>query len=309
MRWLGFLLMAAGAFAQETSGVDLAMQGRCEEAMPKLDHVMLDPAIPDADKRQTSTAGVRCSMLLNQQTDAMSFLAWLQQHYPEDPEVLFLAVHVFTELSDRNAQHLMHAAPESPFVVQLNAENFEKHGEIPKAIAEYRILLQRSPDMPGIHYRVGGLLMLHAGSAGALSEAQKEFEAELKLNPQNASAEYYLGELAAQQNHPAEAIADYKRAVAIYPAFADALAKLGRALLDSGSTADAIAPLEKCVSLSPENPAFHLALATAYQRSGRKADAAREFALQKSTSESINQNTKALHKTVSGVAPDETKQP
>jgi len=247
-------------------------------------------------------------MLLNQQTDAMSFLAWLQQHYPDDPEVLFLAVHVFSELSDRNAEHLMHAAPESPFVVQLNAENFEKHGEIPKAIAEYRILLQRSPDMPGIHYRIGGLLMLHAGSAAALSEAQKEFEAELKLNPQNASAEYYLGELAAQQNHPAEAIADYKRAVAIYPAFADALAKLGRALLDSGSTAEAIAPLEKCVALSPENPAFHLALATAYQRSGRKADAAREFALQKSTSESINQNTKTLHKTVSGVVP-EAKQP
>jgi predicted Zn-dependent protease len=212
-------------------------------------------------------------------------------------------------LSDRNAQLLMHAAPESPFVVQLNAENFEKHGEIPKAIAEYRILLQRSPDMPGIHYRIGGLLMVRGRSAAALSEAQKEFEAELKLNPQNASAEYYLGELAAQQNHPAEAIADYKRAVAIYPAFADALAKLGRALLDAGSTAEAIAPLEKSVSLTPENPAFHLALATAYQRTGRKADAAREFALQKSTSESINQNTKALHKTVSGVAPDETKQP
>ena len=293
----GSLLCAFVSMAQD--GVDLAMQGRCDDAMPRLDKTMLDAAVPDSQKRPTATAGVRCAMLLNQQTDAMSFLAWLQQHFPDDPEVLFLAVHVFSELSDRNAQRLMHSAPDSPFVIQLNAENFEKHGEIPKAIAEYRILLQRNPDLPGIHYRIGGLLMLHP--AGSLNDAEKEFEAELKLNPRNASAEFYLGELESQQNHIEQAIERYKRAVSIYPAFSDALARLGRALLDNGSTAEAIGPLEKCVELTPENPAFHLALATAYQRSGRKSDAVREFALQKSTSEAINQNTKALRKTVSGV--------
>jgi Flp pilus assembly protein TadD len=79
---------------------------------------------------------------------------------------------------------------------------------------------------------------------------------------------------------------------------------LGRSLLDSGKAADAVKPLETASKLSPENPTIHFTLATAYQRLGRKDDAAREFALQKSTSELLNQNTKTLRKNVSG-APTE----
>src|SRR5215472_8788532 len=137
---------AADAAAQAERGVDLALQGRCAEAMPLLDQAMRDAGTSLEAKRKVSFAGVRCSMTLNQQGDAMSFIAWLQQAYPKDPEVLFLAVHVFSELSLRNSQQLMDTAPDSPLVVQLNAENFEKQGEFAKAIAEYRILLQRRPD-------------------------------------------------------------------------------------------------------------------------------------------------------------------
>src|SRR5208283_617037 len=64
----------------------------------------------------------------------------------KDPDVLFLAVHMFSDLSLRNAQELMNTAPDSPLVIQLNAENFEKQGDLARAVAEYRILLQRVPD-------------------------------------------------------------------------------------------------------------------------------------------------------------------
>jgi len=284
------------------SGVDLATAGRCAEAMPQLDAAMRDASVSDFDKRTVSTAGVRCSMLLNQQSDAMSFLGWLQQKYPGDTEILFLAVHVFSDLSERNAQELMKSAPESPLVVQLNAEAFEKRGEIAKAIAEYRILTARAPDRQGVHYRIGGLLMAQQTEEAA-TQAKKEFEAELLLNPRNASAEFYLGELSSQNRAGDEAVAHYRRAVALYPSFGEAFAGLGRALLDSGKTADAIEPLERAASLAPGDPAIHLALGTAYQRSGRKADAAREFALQKTAAAAINENVKTLRKTVSGVPP------
>jgi Flp pilus assembly protein TadD len=62
-----------------------------------------------------------------------------------------------------------------------------------------------------------------------------------------------------------------------------------------------VAPLETAAKLAPDNATVHFALATAYQRVGRKQDAAREFALQKSTSEKLNQTTKTLHQNVSGV--------
>jgi len=282
-------------------GVKLALEGHCAEALPLLDEAMRDAANGLDTKRTVSFAGVRCAMSLDRESDAMSFVAWLQQVYPKDPEVLFLAVHVFSDLSLRNAKELMDTAPDSALVIELNAENFEKQGDLAKAIAEYRILLQRQPDKPGIHYRIGGLILSQPGTATSAEEARKEFEQELKLNPQNASAEYYLGELARQKDLLPEAVEHFSRSTRLYPEFAEAYAGLGRSLLDSGKAADAVAPLETAAKLAPDNPTVHLALATAYQRLGRKQDAAREFALQKSTSEKINQNTKTLHKNVSGV--------
>ncbi len=294
-------VLTASAQAQPSkSGVDLALEGHCAQAMPLLDAGMRDAANAVDAKRTIALAGVRCSMSLNQQSDAMSFVSWLQQAYPKDPEVLFLSVHVFNELSLRNARDLLDSAPDSPLVVELNAENFEKAGDLAKAIAEYRILLQRAPDKPGIHFRIGGLIMSLPPTETSVDEARKEFEQEVKINPQNAAAEYYLGELARQQDRLEEAIQHFTRSTKLFPDFAEAFGGLGRSLLDSGKAAEAVSPLETSVKLAPENPTMHLALATAYQRLGRKEDAAREFALQKSTSEKINQNTKALHKNVSG---------
>jgi tetratricopeptide (TPR) repeat protein len=226
-------------------------------------------------------------------------LAWLEEAYPHDPEVLFLAVHVFSDLSLRNSRELMNTAPDSPLVIQLNAENFEKQGDLNKAIAEYRILLQRVPDKPGIHYRIGGLLMSQPGPTVA-SEARKEFAAELQIDPGSAGSEYYLGELAKRAGDLPEAVRRFARATELNAGFAEAYYGLGRSLLDAGKTAEAVTPLETAAKLTPENPTVHFALATAYQRMGRKEDAAKEFALQKSTSEKLNQTTKTLHKNVSG---------
>jgi tetratricopeptide (TPR) repeat protein len=294
-------LWASAQSAALQKGIDLALAGHCEEAMPELDSAMRNASVSDAEKRSVSTAGVRCSMLLNRQQDAMSFLAWLQQKFPADPDILFLAVHVFSDLSQRNANALLQGAPQSPLVIQLNAEAFEKRGEIAKAIAEYRILAARAPERPGAHYRLGGLLLTQE-TREAAAEAQQQFAAELRLNPRNASAEFYLGELSLRNNDSQSAIAHYTRATVLYPGFADAFAALGRTLLDSGKNAAAIEPLEKAAALAPADPSIHQTLALAYQRNGRKEDAAKEFALQKKTASTRNENEKTLRKTVSGVA-------
>ena len=146
----------------------------------------------------------------------------------------------------------MDAAPDSPLVVEINAENFEKHGDWNKAIAEYRVLLKREPTMPGIHYRIGQIILNLPATAASNEDARKEFEQELKVYPQNAGAEYFLGELARKSGHLPQAIE-------------------------------------------------HFTNAHAYQQVGRKEDAAREFALQKSTSEKIQQNTETVKRNVSGV--------
>jgi len=305
--FIGFGIQANAQEKPAERGVQLALEGNCAEAMPLLKQAINQATPGAADKelkRKIGKGGVRCAMLLNQPADATSFLSWLQKEFPRDPDILFLGVHVYSDLAMLNSQTLMNTAPDSVEVIQLNAENFEKQGDLQKAIAEYRVLLQRAPEMPGIHYRIGGLILSQPAAASSAEEARKEFEAELKIFPKNAGAEYYLGELARQADKLPQAIEHFARSAELYPSFSEAHFGLGRSLLDSGKAADAVKPLETASKLSPENPTIHFTLATAYQMLGRKDDATREFALQKSTSEQLNQNTKTLRKNVSG-APTE----
>ncbi len=158
--------------------------------MPLIRQTM-DGVTDNALAKRMGAAAVRCAMMQNQQKDATSFVAWLEEKFPRDPEVLFMASHVYMDLSRRSEDELAAVAPDSPLVVELNAENFLRHGEFSKAIDEYRILLRRAPDMPGIHYRIGQLILQLPATATSSAEAKKEFEEELKIYPQNAGAEYF----------------------------------------------------------------------------------------------------------------------
>jgi tetratricopeptide (TPR) repeat protein len=303
---VGLALAAPDQSAAER-GSELAEQGKCSEAMPLIRQALeQETQIQDRElKRRMGAAGVRCAMMLDHRGAATTLLAWLEQEFPHDPEILFMATHVYSDLSSRSSQELMESAPDSPLVVEINAENFEKHGDWQKAIAEYRVLLQREPAMPGIHYRIGQIILTLTATATSNDEARKEFEQELKVYPRNAGAEYFLGELARKSGKLPQAIEHYANATKLNAGLPEPYFGLGRCLLDSGRAADAVGPLETAAKLAPGNPTIHFTLAHAYQELGRKEDAAREFALQKSTSEKIQQNTETVKRNVSGVpAPD-----
>jgi len=305
------LSLSSGLAAPDQSaaerGTELAEHGNCTEAMALIHQALeQDTQALDASlKRRMGAAGVRCAMILNHQGAATTLLAWLESEFPHDPEILFMAVHVFSDLSARSSQELMDVAPDSPLVVEINAEKFEKQGDWKKAIAEYRVLLQRAPQMPGIHARIGQIILTMPATAASSDEARREFEQELKVYPQNAGAEYFLGELARKAGNLPQAIEHYSNATRLNPDLPEPHFGLGRCLLDSGRAAEAVAPLETAARLSPGNPTIHFSLAHAYQQLGRKDDAAREFALQKSASEKIQHNTETVKRNVSGVpAPD-----
>ena len=282
---------------------ELAERGDCAAAMPLIHQALeQDTQIQDRDlKRRMGAAGVRCAMMLNHQGAATTILAWLEDQFPHDPEILFMATHVYSDLSARSSKELMDAAPDSPLVVEINAENFEKQGDWRKAIAEYRILLARDPHMPGIHSRIGQIILTLPATATSNDEARKEFEQELKVHPQNASAEYFLGELDRKTGHLPQAIGHYTNAIKVNAGLPEPYFGLGRCLLDSDRAADAVGPLETAAHMAPGNPTIHFTLAHAYQELGRKDDAAREFALQKSTAEKIQHDTETVKRNVSGV--------
>lgn len=111
-------------------------------------------------------------------------------------------------------------------------------------------------------------------------QAKKNLLEELEIDPTNAGAEYILGELALQSRQFDEAIARLRKATQLNPDFGDAYLGLGVSLSAEKKYTEAIAPLEMAVKLEPANPATYYTLGTAYARTGRKAEAEREFAKQ-----------------------------
>ena len=275
-----------------TSAAKLAESGQCRAALPLL-RVAVTHATDPALIKRLGVDGVHCAMSLGDADGAQDFVRVLKKHFPHDPEVLYITVHVFSDLSLRASQELSATAHDSYQMHELNAEAFEAQGKPEEAIAEYREVLKKEPALQGMHYRIGRLLLSGTNRDAVKEEARREFEQELKIDPSSAAAEYVLGELARQDQQTDMAVAHFEKATKLDRGFTDAFIGLGRSLIEGGRGADAIVPLEAAAKLQPDNPAAHFYLATAYQRSGRQEEASREFAKQKQAAEKMSQSQKA----------------
>jgi tetratricopeptide (TPR) repeat protein len=272
---------ALDAASTAQRAVSLAQSGHCKEALPLLQQTRLHVADKDL-KRSVGFAGVRCAMFADQPDAAEDFLRFLNGEFPHDPEVLYLSVHTYSDLSSRAAAELASTAPKSAQGHELNAEAFEAQGKWDEAAKEYRLILQQNPHMPGIHFRLGRLLLSKPNPSSTVAEeAKKEMQQELEIDPSNAGAEYVLGALTQQNQQWDEAIQHFSRATKLDASFGDAFVGLGASLGSAKRFAEAIPPLETAVKLEPENPAPHYLLAIAYSRTGRKDDGDKQFAIQR----------------------------
>ena len=269
--------------------LNLAESGHCAEALPLLRRAIRQAANKDLKKR-IGLDGVHCAMTHDAPYDSLDFLEVLTREFPRDPEVLYTTTHAFSDLSLRASQDLAREAPFSYQVHLLNAEALELQQKWDEAATEYHRILEVNPFLPGIHARLGRVLLAKPQpSETEVAEAKKNFEQELEIDPRNASAEYVLGELARQANDPSTAIRHYTRATRLDAGFAEAYLGLGMSLVADKRFADAIPPLETYEKLAPDSPTGHFQLAQAYAGVGRKEDANREAALQRQTAESLEQ--------------------
>ncbi len=279
--------------------VGLLETGHCAEVLSKTKRVY-GATTDTALKRRLGVGAVRCAMTLDQTSTAAEFIEMLNRDFPRDPEILYVTVHTYSDLSLRASQTLLFTHPDAYQIHELNAEALETQGKWDEAAEEYRMVLKQDPGLPGIHYRLGRAILSKPETPTTREEAKKEFLDELKLNPGNAGAEFVLAELARQAENYPEAITRFTRATQLDVTFADAFIGLGRSLLAAEKAAEAVPPLEKAAKLQPDNPTTHFLLANAYRRVGRSADAEREVQAHKATSEKARQTTDDLKKAVSG---------
>ena len=290
---LGLLISSSSAQAQQsavnrsasspalstTQAILLAQQGHCKAAIPTLKRA-LESSAPVDIRKNAGVLGVRCSLALDDRDSTLDFARALGKKFPRDPEVLFVLVHVYSDLSTRVAQELGRTAPQSAPAHKLNAEALEMQGKWDEAQREYEDMIAKEPNAPGLHFLLGrSLLSRPDASPQTFDRAKEEFQKELELDPKNAAAHYVLGELASKEQNWDEAIDQFSQAAKIDSNFAEAFLGWGFTLVTVKRYQEAIEPLRVAERLTPGNPAVHYSLATALTRTGQKEEAEKEFAI------------------------------
>jgi tetratricopeptide (TPR) repeat protein len=270
---------SAGSNLPLEKALALAEQGHCRESISTLKRAMSGQAPADSRKK-AGVVGLRCALSVDDRDSAAEFVRLLNKQFPRDPDVLFILVHAYSDLSTRAAQDLARTAPESLAAHKLNAEALEMQGRWEPAQLEYEGILQKEPNAQGIHFLLGRLL-LSKPEAGpdAAARAKQEFLKEIEIDPHNAGAHYILGELARRDEKCDEAIPRFSQAVKLDADFGEAHLGLASCLIALQRYEEAIAPSREAVRLQQGNPAAHYNLATALSRSGHKEEAEKEFSI------------------------------
>ena len=298
--------MPAVAEVHAKLGVTYYQESKYAEAIPELQRALaLKPGLPNLDallamsqsevgqhaealpglKRAFARGGdaplvrlvglhlQRAYMGLGRDADAVGVALELTRRYPDDPEVLYHAGRLFSNYAYLQTMKLQRVAPDSVWMHQAAGEANESQGLWDAAIREYGEVLAAAPNRPGLHFRIGRVLLAQAsqpgGDASALTaRAREQFELELQRDPTNANAAYELGELQRRGGELEKAVASFGAAVHSDPGFPDALVGLGRTLTTLNRASEAVPLLERATTLDPGSDVAFYLLSQAYGAAG-----------------------------------------
>lgn len=256
--------------------MSLSEVGRHEEALAGLEKAFHQQSADSALRRLAGLHLQRTYTDLDRDNNAVAVALELSRLYPEDPEVLYHTGRLFGNYAYLQTIKLARLAPDSVWLHQAAGEANESQGLLDEAIREYQQVLTMAPNRPGLHFRLGRVLLARAaqakGDAAAEAEALKQFEQELQIDPTNASAAYEIGEMHRKSGLLDKAIESFRRAVNAYPGFEEALVGLGRTLVATGEPRAALPPLQKAISLNPRGEVAFYQIAQAYRALGQEAE-------------------------------------
>jgi len=252
-----------------------AATGHCPEAVPDL----TDRFQKSENQDLARLAGLALAQCLGAQGDtakAVAIADQLEAKYPDDADVLYQAARVHMRAFNDATRRMFEKTPASYRVNQLSGEIFETQNKFTEAAAEYRKAIEKNPRALNLHFRLGRALLLESHSPEAMAKAQKEFEAELALNAEDAAAEFQIGQILDAGGRRDEALGRFQKALELSPDFAEAALAVGRIRVQAKQYAEAIPLLERVVALQPRNETAHYSLMLAYRNSGQMDKARRE---------------------------------
>jgi tetratricopeptide (TPR) repeat protein len=199
---------------------------------------------------------------------------------PDDPNILYMAQLVYSELADETLNKLTIIAPGSARMQQVIAEHLVNAGDLKGAIEHYQKCLEQDPRVPGVRYELAeAILESGPNDPARQAQAQSELSEAVNVEGDNAQIESELGRIDLLQSDPKSAYMHYTRALALNPKEVEAQLGLGHVLLSLGKNEEAIKYLRMAVETDPLNSEAHYRLGTVYRRLGMNDEAAKEMKL------------------------------
>ena len=103
---------ATGTTLSTEKAMALAQQGRCKETLPTLKRAASGSGSAEI-RKQAGVLALRCAVSMDDRASATELLLLFHKQFPEDPEILFIATHAYSDLSSRTALDLVRVAPNS----------------------------------------------------------------------------------------------------------------------------------------------------------------------------------------------------
>jgi tetratricopeptide (TPR) repeat protein len=260
-------LQALLGIAEKRTGNPAEAQQDLEQAFPNLD-----------DKNIRKEAGLELIELDSSSGElmkALSITQALEKASPQDPQLLFVAYEISSQVLYQTLLNTMVIAPDSAEMHMMMAGELARRGDRARAIAQYHDALRLNPNMPGAHYELAEQLRTSPDPVQN-AEAENEFKAALKINQYDEKSWRRLGEILAAKGDYQSAEEDYQKALALQPADSDAETDMAIAFISTNRTREAVPLLEKAEKDDPTNLAAHYRLSLLYRREGRTQDAQHE---------------------------------
>jgi Flp pilus assembly protein TadD len=292
-------IQALLGMAEKRTGQMESARTRLEGAFPAVDEPKL--------KVQIGMELLEIYTVSQDLAKASSVVNAMRQADPTNPAVLYASYRVYSDLAGEAMLSLALVAPDSAQMHQVMAHEEARQGNNAGAKEQFEKALAADPKLPGIHFETAELLSL-SEDPKVKDEAESEYKAALKENPQDAKADTRLGDIANRHGDPEQALRYYSSAVELEPGDAEANFGLAKALIAKNEQAKALPVLERAVQLEPTNAAAHFRLSTLYRELGRTEDAQREveeYKRYKLMKEKLEAVFKEMQIHPAGMTPDE----